>query len=74
MTDIAQTARYRALKADYEAVRVAHPEANLKPYDELNDDEKAKHEAVYEDTHNFFQRLGESISTGGPLPDPFDRK
>lgn len=65
--------RYRVLKADYEAVRADNPDAGLKPYDELTDEERAKHEAIYNETADFFKRLGEAIRKGTPLPDPLLR-
>jgi hypothetical protein len=65
---------YDVLKRDYELVRIDHPDAKLKPYDELTDEERARHEAIYRDTAGFFQELGDAISNGTPLPNPLNRK
>lgn len=54
--------RYETLKRDYEAVRAQYPV--LKPYDELTDEERAKHEAVFKETAKYFNDLGEDIRTG----------
>ena len=58
------------LRNDYEIVREQNPDAGLKPYDDLSDEEKARHEAIYRRTASFFNALGEAIRSGGPLPNP----
>jgi hypothetical protein len=70
--DRLRRARRIRLKADYEMVRAAHPEADLKPYDDLTPEERAKHEAIFDSTARFFQKLGKSIHDGTPPPNPLE--
>ena len=62
--------RIVALKMDYEMVRKAHPEAKLKPYDELTQGERDTHEEIFNSTARFFAKLGKAIHDGTELPDP----
>lgn len=61
-----------ALKADYEAIRAQHPQYPLKPYDDLTDEERAKHRDSYHKLHRFYDDLGQHIREGGPAPNPLD--
>jgi hypothetical protein len=62
---------YDTLKADYEGVR-ATLDPGLPPYDELTDEQRAKHKASWRELHAFYDKLGKAIRDGTELPDPFE--
>ena len=64
--------RIAMLKLDYEMLRSQHSEAKLKPYDELTQDERDKHEEIFNSTSRFFAKLGQAIHDGTELPDPME--
>jgi hypothetical protein len=70
--DRLRRARRKRLKADYEMVRASHPEADLKPYDDLTPGERAIHEEIFDSTARFFQKLGKAIHDGTDLPNPLE--
>ena len=57
----ARANRIAALKMDYEMVRKAHPEAKLKPYEELTKGERDTHEEIFNSTARFMAKLGKAL-------------
>lgn len=62
----------RAHKQEYDVIRADYP--SLPEWDALTEEQKEKVREANKEKWAFFHELGQAISTGGALPDPFGNK